>query len=254
MTDQTEFLQRSGVPALAFCRFQPVHTVLPTVVFCGGFRSDMQGTKALALEAFCRQRQQPFVRFDYRGHGVSEGLFEDGTIGLWCQDALAIIDQLTTGPLVLVGSSMGGWISLLLARVRFSRMHGLIGIAAAPDFTAEMESQMNASQRAVLQQDGILRIPNHYSDEPYVITKILIEDGPQHFLLKAPLTLPCPVRLVQGMKDQDVPWQTAFRIKTRLVEGATKDVEVFLVEDGDHRLSRLEDLALIQEQVRLLSA
>jgi pimeloyl-ACP methyl ester carboxylesterase len=253
MTDQCDFLQRTGAPALAFSRFQPEKPVGPTVVFLGGFRSDMQGSKALFLDETCRLRGQPFVRFDYRGHGRSGGMFEEGTIGLWFQDALTVIDELTSGPLVLVGSSMGGWISLLAARARPERIRGLVGIAAAPDFTKDMEAQMTAEQRSALRWDGILHIPNHYSDEPYVITRALIEDGPTHFLLEKPLALRLPVRLVQGMKDNDVPWQTAFRIKKALHDGGSEDVEVLLVEEGNHRLSRPEDLILIDAQVQALS-
>ncbi len=253
MTDQCDFLRRTDAPVLAFSRFQPEKPVGPTVVFLGGFRSDMQGSKALFLDEVCRHRGQPFIRFDYRGHGRSGGVFEEGTIGLWFQDALAVIDELTSGPLVLVGSSMGGWISLLTARARPERISGLVGIAAAPDFTKDIEAQMTAEQKAVLWQDGILRIPNHYSDEPYVITRALIEDGPAHFLLEKPLALQFPVRLVQGMRDDDVPWQTAFRIKNTLHEGGNMDVEVLLVEEGNHRLSRPEDLTLIDAQVRALS-
>jgi len=253
MTDQCDFLQRTHAPALAFSRFQPEKPVGPTVVFLGGFRSDMQGSKALFLDEACRLRGQPFIRFDYRGHGRSGGTFEEGTIGLWFQDALTVIDQLTSGPLVLVGSSMGGWISLLVARARPERIRGLVGIAAAPDFTKDMEAQMTAEQKAILRQDGVLCIPNHYSDEPYVITRALIEDGPAHFLLEKPLALRLPVRLVQGMKDDDVPWQTAFRIKSALHDGGSEDVEILLVEEGNHRLSRPEDLMLIDAQVQALS-
>lgn len=148
---------------------------------------------------------------------------------------------------------MGGWISLLAARARPERVCGLLGIAAAPDFTKDIETQMTAEQRTVLRLNGVLRVPNHYSDEPYVITQGLIEEGAAHFLLEKPLALRFPVRLVQGMKDEDVPWQTAFRIKNALHEGGNEDVEVLLVEEGNHRLSRPEDLALIDAQVRALS-
>lgn len=253
MVDQVDFLQRSEAPALAFSHFIPAQSVLPTVVFLGGFRSDMQGSKALSLDEFCRQRGQPFIRFDYRGHGRSEGLFEDGTIGLWFQDALDIIDQMTTGPLVVVGSSMGGWIGLLVAQARTERVKGFIGIAAAPDFTADMDQQLNDQQKDILKKEGILRIPSQYSDEPYVITQALLADGPHHFLINKPLNLQMPVRLVQGMKDTEVEWQTAHRIKMALTGSGNEDVEVLLVEEGDHRLSRPQDLSLIHEQVCVLS-
>ena len=225
----------------------------PTVVFLGGFRSDMNGTKALFLDQACRARGQAYLRFDYRGHGQSDGIFEEGCIGLWFQDALRIIDALTTGPLVLVGSSMGGWIGLLVARARPSRVQGFIGIAAAPDFTRDMMAALTPEQLKTVMAEGIIRIPNHYSDEPYTITKLLLQDGPQHFLLEGPLDLPMKVRLLQGMQDQDVPWQTAFRINNALAQGGHDEAEVLLIEDGDHRLSRDSDLALLDQQVRLLS-
>lgn len=253
MTTQPEFLRRNGAPALAYRRFVPAESSLPGVVFLGGFRSDMEGSKALFLDDACRQRQQPFLRFDYRGHGSSEGDFEAGTIGLWFQDALAVIDELTSGPLILVGSSMGGWISLLAARARPDRVRGFVGIAAAPDFTRDMWNTMTEDQRRILIDQGILRVPNHYSDDPYVITKALIDDGPSHFVLESPLDLKIPVRLVQGMKDMDVPWQTAFRIRKAIESPGVCDVEVLLVEEGNHRLSRPQDLDLIDSQIRALS-
>lgn len=253
MTTQPEFLRRNGAPALACQRFIPAESSLPGVVFLGGFRSDMEGSKALYLDEACRQRQQPFLRFDYRGHGQSEGDFEQGTIGLWFQDALAVIDGLTSGPLILVGSSMGGWISLLVARARPDRVKGVVGIAAAPDFTRDMWNGMTEDQRRILIDQGVLRVPNHYSDEPYVITKALIDDGPAHFVLESPLSLKIPVRLVQGMKDMDVPWQTAFRIRKAIESAGVHDVDVLLVEDGNHRLNRPQDLDLIDSQVRTLS-
>ncbi len=247
------FLRHEGLPALAYRSFAPARANLPTVVFLGGFRSDMQGSKALYLDEACRARQQPFIRFDYRGHGQSEGVFEDGCIGLWFADALRIIDELTQGPLVLVGSSMGGWIGLLVARARPERVQGFIGIAAAPDFTKDVEATLTDEQRAIILREGIIRIPNHYSDDPYVITKLLLDDGPAHYLLDKPLELRVPVRLLQGMKDDDVPWQTAFRIKKALADAGHNDAAVLLVEEGNHRLSRPEDLALLDAQVRALS-
>lgn len=253
MTIQPEFLRRDGAPSLAYRRFAPAESTVPGVVFLGGFRSDMEGSKALFLDEACRQRGQPFLRFDYRGHGRSEGDFEQGTIGLWFQDALAVIDELTSGPLILVGSSMGGWISLLVARARPQRVKGFVGIAAAPDFTRDMWNGMTDDQRRTLTDQGILRVPNHYSDDPYVITKALIDDGPGHFVLESPLDLKIPVRLVQGMKDMDVPWQTAFRIRKAIESAGAHDVDVLLVEEGNHRLSRPQDLDLIDSQVRALS-
>lgn len=252
-TDSPAFLRQENMPALAYHRYAPENPALPTVVFLGGFRSDMQGSKALYLDEACRARQQPFIRFDYRGHGQSAGAFEEGCIGLWLQDALRVIDALTQGPLLLVGSSMGGWIGLLAARTRPERVCGFIGIAAAPDFTKDMHAALDDEQRAIIACAGIIRIPNHYSDDPYVITKRLLDDGPAHYLLEKPLELCFPVRLLQGMNDEDVPWKTAFRIKSALVSGGNNDTDVLLLEEGNHRLSRPEDLALLDMQVCALS-
>ena len=215
----------------------------PTVVFLPGFRSDMTGDKATALAAFCAERGQAMLRFDYSGHGASGGRFEDGTIGRWTDDALAVIDRLTEGPLVLVGSSMGGWIALLAALARPDRVAALIGIAAAPDFTeALMWQAMTVEQRATLMRDGVLHRPSQYG-EPYPITRALIEDGRTRLLLNAPIALDCPVRLLHGQDDPDVPWELALRIAERVTG---RDVQVILVKDGDHRLSRPQDLALLR--------
>ncbi len=215
----------------------------PVVVFLPGFRSDMTGDKATHLAQFCATRGQAMLRLDYSGHGASGGRFEDGTIGLWTEDALAAIDHLTRGPLVLVGSSMGGWIALLAARARRDRIAGLVGIAAAPDFTETLMWQaMAPAERDTLLHDGVLYIPSQYGD-PYPITRKLIEDGRRHLLLRAPIPLDCPVRLLHGQRDPDVPWETALRIAERLTG---PDVHVTLVKDGDHRLSRPQDLALLE--------
>jgi pimeloyl-ACP methyl ester carboxylesterase len=214
----------------------------PTILFLPGFRSDMAGDKATALARFAAARGQAMLRFDYSGHGVSGGTFTDGTIGRWTQDALNVIDQLTSGPLILVGSSMGGWIALLVARARPQRVAGLIGIAAAPDFTeALMWQSMTFEERATLMRDGVLQVPSAYG-EPTPITRALIEDGRNHLLLPAPIALGCPVRLLHGQADPDVPWEMALRTADALT---TDDVTVTLVKDGDHRLSRPRDLALL---------
>jgi pimeloyl-ACP methyl ester carboxylesterase len=212
-------------------------------VFLPGFRSDMIGDKATALAAFCAERGQAMMRFDYSGHGASGGRFEDGTIGRWTDDALAVIDRLTERPLVLVGSSMGGWIALLTALARPDRIAALIGIAAAPDFTeALMWQAMTVEQRTTLMCDGVLHRPSQYG-EPYPITRALIEDGRTRLLLHAPIALDCPVRLLHGQEDPDVPWELALRIAACVT---SPDVQVILVKDGDHRLSRPQDLALLR--------
>ena len=214
----------------------------PGVVFLGGFMSDMTGTKAMALEAHCRARGQAFLRFDYLGHGQSSGSFADGTIGRWADDAMAAIDQLTEGPQILVGSSMGGWTMLLAALARPQRVCGLIGIAAAPDFTEDIMWRMfDDDQRKTLMADGAASIPSNYgAGEPYIISRALIEDGRENLLLKDDIAIDCPVRLLQGMKDADVPWRTALAVADKLTGD---DVEVVLVKDGDHRLSEPQDLA-----------
>lgn len=219
----------------------------PGVVFMGGFMSDMTGSKATTLEAFCRARGQAFLRFDYQGHGASSGRFEDGAIGVWARDALAAFDALTDGPQILVGSSMGGWIALLTARQRRGRVAGLVGIAAAPDFTEDLLwAVLPPDKRDELTRTGVLHVPSEYSERPYSITLKLIEDGRRHLLLRAPLDLTCPVRLLHGMRDPDVPWQRSLQLADALVSA---DVRVHLVKDGDHRLSREQDLKLLCETV-----
>jgi len=214
----------------------------PGVVFLGGFHSDMTGTKAEFLAGWCAERGRAFLRFDYSGHGVSGGEFEDGTISRWTADAEAALISLTSGPQVLVGSSMGGWIALLLALRHPERVAALIGIAAAPDFTEElMWAQMPAEVRAAIERDGLWRRPSHYG-APYPITRALIEDGRRQLLLGAAIDLRFPVRLLQGQADLDVPWQHALRLAERLVSA---DVQVTLVKGGDHRLSSPSDLALL---------
>jgi pimeloyl-ACP methyl ester carboxylesterase len=215
----------------------------PGVIFLGGFRSDMTGTKALTLENWCRQQERAFVRFDYFGHGASSGCFADATIGRWRDDACAVLDQLSAGPQILVGSSLGGWLMVLTALARPARVAGLIGIATAADFTEELIwAQLDAAARARLQQDGVLYQPSDYSTEPYPITLKLIEEGRQHLVLHAPIALTCPVRLLHGMDDSDVPWQTSLRLAEWL---ASCDVRITLIKDGEHRLSREQDLQLL---------
>ena len=214
----------------------------PTVVFLPGFRSDMTGDKATALAAFCAERGHAMLRFDYSGHGSSGGRFEDGTIGIWTNDALTAIDCLTEGKLVLVGSSMGGWIAMLCALARRDRVAALVGIAAAPDFTEALMTQaLSFQQRSRLMQDGVVHLPSQYGD-PTPITRALVEDGRNHMLLSAPVALDCPVRLLHGQADPDVPWEMALRIAERVT---STDVQVTIVKDGDHRLSRPQDLALL---------
>jgi pimeloyl-ACP methyl ester carboxylesterase len=222
----------------------------PGIVFLGGFRSDMTGTKATFLERVARARGQAFLRFDHFGHGSSSGRFEDGTISRWAEDAVRVLDALTDGPQLLIGSSMGGWIMLLAARARPARIHGLIGIAPAPDFTsALMWPRFSADQRAALARDGVIHLPSEYGD-PAPITRALIEDGNRQSVLDAEIALDCPVRLLHGMADPDVPYQHSFKLVDRL---RARDVRLTLIKDGDHRLSRDADLALLAQTVAELS-
>jgi pimeloyl-ACP methyl ester carboxylesterase len=221
----------------------------PTLVFLPGFRSDMNGEKATALARHCGQRGHGMVRFDYSGHGSSGGRFEDGTIGRWTSDALTVIDRLTSGPLLLVGSSMGGWIALLIALTCPDRLAAIIGIAAAPDFTeALMWRVMSIEQRETLMRDGLLNLPSRYG-QPYPITRALIEDGRARMLLDAPIAIDCPVRLLHGQRDPDVPWELSLRIAEQLT---SRDVRVTLVKDGDHRLSRSQDIAMLRQTLEEL--
>ncbi|MGH6913718.1 MAG: alpha/beta hydrolase [Geminicoccales bacterium] len=231
------------------CRSWP--GAAPGVLFCGGFTSDMTGTKALALEALCRARGLAYTRFDYSGHGASSGRFEDGTIGGWLEDALAIVDRVAAGPLVVVGSSMGGWIALLLALAGPERVRGLVGIAAAPDFTEDLLlANATGAQRLALDQQGFWMQPSAYGGEPFLITRRLLEEGRRHLLLRAPIPIPCPVHLLHGQRDPDVPWQTALRLAERL---ESEEVTVELIKGGDHRLSSARDLARIAAAVLRLA-
>lgn len=248
MQETFETLTRAGKPSIAYRRTAgpegPAGSeARPGLVFLGGFMSDMTGTKAAWLEGFAARAGLPYLRFDYSGHGASEGAFSDGTIGAWLGDALDVLDRLTEGPQVLVGSSMGGWIALLAALERRTRIKGIVGVAAAPDFTEDLiHNELSEAGRRTLMTEGVIHQPSDYGDTPYTITRALIEDGRNHLLLTAPIPLGCPVRLVQGLADPDVPWHTALRIAERL---ETDDVTVTLIKGGDHRLSRPADLAHI---------
>lgn len=223
---------------------------LPGVIFMGGFRSDKEGSKALYLEEQCKKRGQAFIRFDYAGHGQSGGKFTDGTIGQWTQDCLDILDHVADPKRqhILIGSSMGGWLMLLTAIQRSRRTAGLVGIAAAPDFTEDlMLKRMPLAMRDELFEKGFVTEPNEYSDEPYIITKKLIEDGREHLLLRSSISIHCPVRLIQGRKDTSVPAHWADKIRNQLM---TEDIKIIYIEDGDHSLSRESDLPVIDHQIR----
>ncbi|MEP1612025.1 MAG: alpha/beta hydrolase [Roseobacter sp.] len=218
----------------------------PNIVFLGGLKSDMEGTKAVHLEDWARAQGRSFLRFDYSGHGQSSGTFEEGCIGDWAEDSYEILTALTSGPLVLVGSSMGGWQALLLSKRISDRIAGLVTIAAAPDFTEDgYWASFTPAQKEQLETDGYVEIPSDYM-EPYIISKRMIEDGRAQLVLRSPLLFNCPVRFLQGTADTAVSTQTA----VRLLEHATgQDMRLQLVKDADHRFSDGPCLGLIEEAV-----
>ena len=235
----TERLTRGDDTALAYCRTAGSGT---EIVFLSGFRSDMTGSKALALEAHVTAQGRAFTRFDYAGHGASDGRFEDCCLSDWLADTLLVVDRLVRGSAVLIGSSMGGWLMLLAALARPEKVRGLIGIAAAPDFTETLICpSLTTEQQAALAENGVFHEPSAYGD-PLPITRRLLDDGRRHLLMQAPIDFKGPVHLLQGQEDPDVPWMTAVELAANLTSPA---VTVELVKDGDHRLSRPEDLRRI---------
>ena len=218
----------------------------PGIVFLGGFRSDKEGTKALALEEWARAQGRAFLRFDYSGHGASSGRFEDGAIGDWFEDARAAILTLAEGPQILVGSSMGGWLSLLLARDHPEKVAGLVTIAAAPDFTESLWAEMTEEERGDLTARGRVERPSDYAPEPYVFTRRLIEEARGRLIFDRPLELAMPVRLLQGSADADVPQAVALRLFEHL---RGPDVRLTLVKGADHRFSTPDCLRLIEASV-----
>ncbi|MCY1127780.1 alpha/beta hydrolase [Frigidibacter sp. RF13] len=219
----------------------------PGVVFLGGFVSDKEGTKAVALEDWARRRGRAYLRFDYSGHGSSSGAFTDGSIGDWFEDARAALMKLTEGPQVLVGSSMGGWIALLLARECPEKVAGLVTVAAAPDFTEDLTwAEFSEAQRRQLMAEGRVVVPSDYAAEGYVITRRLIEDGRSRLVLRTPLDLPMPVRFLQGTADMDVPMAVALRLMDHV---SGPDIRLTLVKGADHRSSTPDCLRLIERSV-----
>ena len=237
----TEYLDTDQGRRLAYDRTEGKG---PTVVFLGGLKSDKEGTKALHLEAWAKSRGQAFLRFDYSGHGQSSGRFEDGCIGDWHQDTLAAIDALTEGPILPVGSSMGGWQALLLARARPERMAGLVTVAAAPDFTEDSYwAGFSDAQKVELEERGYVELPSDYM-EPYRITRRMIEDGRDHLVLRTALPLTFPVRCLQGTADTAVSTEVALRL---LDHADCPDMRLTLVKDADHRFSDGPCLGLIEQ-------
>lgn len=248
-----QYLKREDAPDLAYI-YTPADdrgVGLPVVMFCGGFKSDMMGTKAAYFEDQCKARGQAYLRFDYSGHGMSGGAFKDGTIGAWLGDALAIFDALVNGSVVVAGSSMGGWIGLLMARERAEFVKGYIGIAAAPDFTKRLyDSEMSDEHREAIAAQGYVEISNEYSDEPYIFTKALFEDGRHNFVLDRDTVHDYPMVLFHGRLDTSVPESAPLAIGQRY-SGAS--LETVFIDDGDHRLSRDQDLEMIAKGIADIS-
>ena len=215
----------------------------PTIIFLPGYASDMAGMKALLLDEWATRCGRAMLRLDYSGCGESEGCFEDGTLAAWRDDVLAVIDAVARGPLLLVGSSMGGWLMLLVAQALGARVKGLVGIAAAPDFT---DWGFDEAEKAVLRETGRLERASDYGPEPMLTTRGFWLSGQANLLLGGPIAIDCPVRLLHGQRDIDVPWGIAMRLAERL---RSDDVQVTLIKDGDHRLSRPQDLALLVNTV-----
>lgn len=238
MTDDTpSYLSRPDGLRLAY-RHRP--GAGPTLVFLPGYMSDMQGGKALALDAWAAGQGRAMLRLDYAGCGESDGAFEEGTLAGWRDDARRVIDAvLPEGPLILIGSSMGGWLALLLARDLGDRVLGLVGLAAAPDFT---DWGFDDTQKATIAREGRLVEQTPYGDQPYVTTRAFWDSGEALRVLEGPIAIDCPVRLLHGQADPDVPWSIALRTAAQL---RSADVQTILVKDGDHRLSRPQDLALL---------
>jgi pimeloyl-ACP methyl ester carboxylesterase len=211
----------------------------------------MAGTKATALDRFCKSRGQQFTRFDYQGHGKSSGAFIDGTIGDWLADTLAVLDEVTEGPQIVVGSSMGGWIALLAARARPDRVAGLVGIATAIDMTTRLWDRADESIRNQLRTEGVWMRPSEYDPAGYPVTMRLIEEGRSHLLFPGPIRFDGPVRLLHGQRDDAVPWRLSLDIAEALSSDA---VEITLMKDGDHRLSRAEDIERIVRAVDEMTA
>lgn len=208
----------------------------PGILFLGGFKSDMMGTKASYLADVCQSLGRAFVRFDYFGHGLSSGQFEEGNLGRWKQDALAILDNITEGPQIIIGSSMGGWLMMLVGRERPDRLHGMIGIASAPDFTLDLKKELEKIH------ENMEVLPKEYE----IISKAMLEEGHQHHVLHADINISCPVRLLHGMQDATVSYLKSFALLERLL---SQDVHLTLIKDGDHRLNRPEDLRLLDQAI-----
>ncbi len=220
----------------------------PGILFLGGFKSDMTGTKACYLEQWARNQNQAYIRFDYSGHGQSSESFEDGTIGSWLEDTQQVLSQLTQGPQLLVGSSMGGWLSLLLARANPDRIKGIVTIACATDFTEKLLiPSLSEQQLETVTQLGKIEVPSEYDQQPVVISQVLLTEGHGHLLLNSTINIRCPIHMIHGLADEDVPWDISLQT---LQQVETNNVSLELVKDGDHRLSKPTDLERISEALK----
>ncbi len=250
MTSETSHILKAGTNGInSDIAIRKLAGKNPGVIWLGGFRSDMMGTKADAMVEWAKTNGHAALRFDYSGHGESCGRFEDGTISRWLQESLEVFDNHTNGPQILIGSSMGGWIALRMVQelnrsAEARKVCALLLIAPAPDFTSElMEPEFSSAQRQALETTGHIEEPSEYSDEPNIITRALTEDGRKNRVLAGPIKTLCPVRIVQGMQDPDVPYQHAMRLVDHL---PSDDVTLSLIKDGDHRLSRQQDIELLK--------
>ncbi len=239
-----EYLTRADGVRIAFHRIGSTKkSAAPTIVFLPGYMSDMQGSKALALEAWAIKHNRAMLRLDYSGCGESGGVFADSTFGIWRDDVLLAIEMLVRGPVLLVGSSMGGWLMLMVAQALGTHVAGMIGIAAAPDFT---DWGFGPQEITTIERDGVLLSPNPYGPEPTPTYRTLYHSGKKLEMLGGEIALDCPVRLLQGQQDADVPWKIAVKLAAAL---RSSDVQLTLVKDGDHRLSRDTDIALLLDMV-----
>jgi pimeloyl-ACP methyl ester carboxylesterase len=242
MTHEPSILKLPNGNYIAYHKFEGKKNK-PFIVFLGGFMSDMNGTKALYLEEHCKNNDYGYLRFDYFGHGSSSGEFTEGTIGKFKDSAIEVIDQLTEGQLILIGSSLGGWLMNLIAIERNHRVDGMIGIASAPDFTEELiYNKMSDAEKFILENEGVFYIDSEYGEKPYPITLDLIEEGRNHLILKDNIPIFCPVWLIHGQKDNDVPSTLSLMLGKQLL---SDNVKVELIEEGDHRMSSTAILLLI---------
>jgi pimeloyl-ACP methyl ester carboxylesterase len=246
-TDTPEYYTRADGIRIAFHHVRGARNRnAPTLVFLPGYMSDMQGSKALAIEAWAIKNGVGVLRLDYSGCGESDGQFADSTFEIWRDDVVSLIELVVRGPVILIGSSLGGWMMLLVALKLGNHVHGLVGIAAAPDFT---QWGFTDAQRTAIYRDGVIYSDNPYGPEPTPTYRTLFESGQRNLMLESEIVLDCPVRLLQGQCDQDVPWQTALRLVKKL---RSSDVQVTLIKDGDHRLSRDSDIALLIDVIAKL--